>query len=78
MLDEADRLLDIGFAPDIAEMQSYMPKQDRQTLMFSATVPKSVVQLVKQTLRPDFKFIKTVDSDEAPTHTRIPAERRLP
>ena len=72
VLDEADRLLDIGFAPDIEEMQSYMPKQDRQTLMFSATVPKSVVQLVKQTLRPDFKFIKTVDSDEAPTHTRIP------
>ena len=75
VLDEADRLLDIGFAPDIAEIQSYMPPRSekaRQTLMFSATVPRSVVDLVRQTLRPDFKFIRTVDPDEQPTHARIP------
>jgi ATP-dependent RNA helicase MSS116, mitochondrial len=75
VLDEADRLLDIGFAPAIAEIQSYMPprsEKDRQTLMFSATVPKSVVSLVRETLRPDFKFIRTVDPDEQPTHERIP------
>lgn len=75
VLDEADRLLDIGFAPAIAEIQEYMPnrqEKQRQTLMFSATVPKSVVELVRQTLRPDFKFIRTIDPDEAPTHDRIP------
>jgi len=75
VLDEADRLLDIGFAPAIAEITSYMPdpsKGTRQTLMFSATVPKSVVSLVRQTLRPDFKFIRTVDPSEAQTHERIP------
>lgn len=75
VLDEADRLLDIGFAPAIADIQSYMPsrkQKERQTLMFSATVPKSVVQLVRETLRPDFKFIRTVDPDESPTHERIP------
>ena len=75
VLDEADRLLDIGFAPAIAEIQSFMPpreKSPRQTLMFSATVPKEVVSLVRQTLRPDFKFIRTVDPDESPTHVRIP------
>lgn len=75
VLDEADRLLDIGFAPAIADIQSYMPPQSqksRQTLMFSATVPKSVVTLVRQTLKPDFKFIRTVDPDESPTHERIP------
>lgn len=75
VLDEADRLLDVGFAPAIAEMQTYMPDisvRDRQTLMFSATMPKSVVNLVRQTLKPDFKFIRAVDPDEAPTHTRIP------
>ncbi|ETN41445.1 uncharacterized protein HMPREF1541_03381 [Cyphellophora europaea CBS 101466] len=75
VLDEADRLLDVGFAPDIAEIQSFMPprdQRDRQTLMFSATVPKSVVGLVRQTLKPDFKFIRAVDPDEQPTHKRIP------
>ena len=75
VLDEADRLLDIGFAPDIAEIQTYMPprsEKERQTLMFSATVPRSVVDLVRQTLRPDFKFIRTVDPDEQPTHERVP------
>jgi len=81
VLDEADRLLDIGFAPAIADIASHMPNPSqltsdgrpaRQTLMFSATVPKSVVQLVRSTLRPDFKFIRTVDPDEAPTHERIP------
>lgn len=75
VLDEADRLLDVGFADDIAEMTRFMPPREqrhRQTLMFSATVPKSVVGLVRSTLRPDFKFIRATDPDETPVHERIP------
>ncbi len=75
VLDEADRLLDIGFSDDIREIQTYMPKQTRQarqTLMFSATMPRTVVGLVRETMKPDFKFVRTVDPDEAATHESVP------
>lgn len=39
ILDEADRMLDMGFSEDIMKIVSYMPK-DRQTIMFSATLPR--------------------------------------
>ena len=75
ILDEADRLLDQGFAPDIKEIQAFLPdpsKIDRQTLMFSATVPREVMSLVRQTLKPGFQFVQTVREDEVPTHHRVP------
>jgi ATP-dependent RNA helicase MSS116 len=75
VLDEADRLLDEGFAPDIEEIASYLPdpmKVDRQTLMFSATVPREVMGMVRKTMKPDFKFVRTVKEDEVPTHLAVP------
>ncbi|KAK4939085.1 hypothetical protein LTR10_020571 [Elasticomyces elasticus] len=75
VLDEADRLLNIGFSETIAAIQGYMPPEevrDRQTLMFSATMPRTVVSLVKQTMRPDFKFVRTVDPADAATHEAVP------
>lgn len=50
ILDEADRMLDIGFYDDIMEIISYLPKE-RQTLMFSATFPTEVEKLARQVLR---------------------------
>ena len=50
ILDEADRMLDIGFYDDIMEIISYLPKE-RQTLMFSATFPAEVEKLAHQVLR---------------------------
>ncbi|GIK04837.1 hypothetical protein Aspvir_008934 [Aspergillus viridinutans] len=75
VLDEADRLLDDGFSEDIIQIQRLLPdpmKVDRQTLMFSATVPKEVMRMVRQTMKPNFKFVKTVRDDEVPTHLTVP------
>lgn len=49
ILDEADRMLDIGFHEDIMKIISFLPKK-RQTLMFSATMPPKIRSLSKQIL----------------------------
>ncbi|OCK82302.1 DEAD-domain-containing protein [Lepidopterella palustris CBS 459.81] len=74
VMDEADRLLDQGFSQEIAEIRKFLPnikEKDRQTLMFSATVPNEVVHLVRQTLKPGFHFVKTVKDGEEQTHERV-------
>lgn len=50
ILDEADRLLDMGFSEDIERIVSYLPK-DRQTIMFSATMPPKIRSLATRILR---------------------------
>jgi ATP-dependent RNA helicase DeaD len=50
VLDEADEMLDMGFFEDIKNIFTYLPK-DRQTLMFSATMPKSIKELAERILK---------------------------
>jgi len=50
VFDEGDRMLDMGFIHDMRRILRLVPKKNRQTLLFSATIPREVIQLAKDML----------------------------
>ena len=76
ILDEADNLLDMGFKPSIDKIFTFLPpREDRQTLLFSATVPPAVKQVAREVLRPGYKLVDTVGEVVASqTHVHVMQE----
>jgi superfamily II DNA/RNA helicase len=70
VLDEADKMLDLGFLPDVERILQLTP-DDRQTMMFSATMPGEVVTLARRHLRrPTHVRAETIDASAAVPTTR--------
>ena len=77
VLDEADRLLDMGFLKDLRSIVSHLPNKEatnRQGMLFSATIAPHVKQVAELVCSPQYKFISTIPEGEINTHERVPQD----
>ena len=82
VLDEADRLLDLGFADEIGRVLALLPLE-RQTLMFSATMPDTVAAMAARVLRDALRIDAAADAEAAAPPVRqraieVDTARRTP
>ena len=64
VLDETDCLLDMGFRREIQDILHYVPRSDRrQMLLFSATIPKELKEIMKQTMKPHYVEVDCIQDD---------------
>ena len=63
VLDEADEMLNMGFREDIETVLEYIPNENRQTILFSATMPKAILDITQNYQKPDAKMIKVVKKE---------------
>ncbi|KAI6785132.1 ATP-dependent RNA helicase [Emericellopsis cladophorae] len=76
VLDEADRMLDVGFEKELNDIISMLPSVEekvRQTMLVSATIPDNVIRLARTMVRADdFEFVQTIPENESLTHDKVP------
>ncbi|KAK8500563.1 hypothetical protein V6N13_073530 [Hibiscus sabdariffa] len=70
ILDEADLLLDLGFRRDVEKIVDCLPRR-RQSLLFSATIPKEVCRISQLVLKREHVFIDTVGLGCVETHDKV-------
>jgi len=76
VLDEMDRLLDMGFSKEIRKILTYLPRADkRQTLLFSATIPRSLRHDMKEIVGADAVMVDCVNERDTSTKTNQQVEQ---
>ncbi|KAI9248821.1 P-loop containing nucleoside triphosphate hydrolase protein [Phascolomyces articulosus] len=72
VLDEADQLVDMGFKQEVERILSYLPKENRQTMLFSATLSDEIKGSIgKFALAKDYDLIDTVGEEDVNTHMHV-------
>lgn len=77
VLDEADRMLDIGFLPDLRRIVRLLPRE-RQTMLFSATLPSSILSLAAEVTRDAVRLqVETATAPDTIAQTLFPVPEHL-